>query len=99
MTECFTIAQVEQLGPLFQQHNPDVIMQVRGAGVWEDYLEINDNQVSQATSIMGLQMMPAGMRYEVPFTLGTSSWAYDPTAGYKSAASVIANLLLLVSKV
>lgn len=91
--------QVEQVGSVFQEQNPEVVMQVRGNGVWEDYLEIPDNGVSTASSIMGLGMMPAGQRFEVPFTLGTSSWAFDPTASYKPASEVITNLLLLTCKV
>ena len=84
---------------MMQEQNSEAIMQVRGSGVWEDYFEIPDNRVSEANAIMDLGMMPAGMRFEVPFTLGTSSWAFDPRASYKSPATIIANLILLVSKV
>ncbi|XP_065836284.1 tissue alpha-L-fucosidase-like isoform X2 [Oscarella lobularis] len=88
---------VEQVAPLFVKQNPDVVIQVRGTGNWEDYLELGDHSESQAPSIMGQPFMTAGVHFEVPSTLG-GQWAFNPDAHYKSAEEVIGNLLLITAK-
>ena len=86
------------MAPLFVKQNPDVVIQVRGTGNWEDYLELGDHSESQAPSIMGQPFMTAGVHFEVPSTLG-GQWAFNPDAHYKSAEEVIGNLLLITAKV
>eukprot|EP00118_Oscarella_pearsei_P009687 m.56541 g.56541 ORF g.56541 m.56541 type:complete len:622 (+) comp34611_c0_seq3:46-1911(+) len=89
--------KIEQVATVFLAHNPEVVIQVRGTGNWEDYLELGDHSETQAPSIMGQAFMTAGTRFEVPSTLG-SQWAFNPDAHYKSAEEVIGNLLMIAAK-
>ena len=90
--------RVEEVGYIFRAANPDVVMQVRGSGAWEDYLETGDKQTGSADAIMGLQMMTAGIHFEVPDTLANGPWAFSPKVSYQSAGSVISKLVSLNAK-
>jgi hypothetical protein len=83
---------------VFQSSNPEVVIQVRESGDWEDYLELGDHSESQASNIMGRNYMTAGVHFEVPSTLG-HQWAYDPSDTYRSAEDVILNLITITAKV
>jgi alpha-L-fucosidase len=88
---------IEKVGSVFQSSNPEVVIQVRESGDWEDYLELGDHSESQASNIMGRNYMTAGVHFEVPSTLG-HQWAYDPSDTYRSAEDVILNLITITAK-
>eukprot|EP00117_Sycon_ciliatum_P018057 scpid54143/ scgid16819/ Tissue alpha-L-fucosidase; Alpha-L-fucosidase I; Alpha-L-fucoside fucohydrolase 1 len=90
--------RVESVGHLFRKANPEVVMQIRGAGGWEDYLETGDKQVTLVDAIMSEQMMTAGVHFEIPDTLANGPWAFSPTVSYQTPQSVIGKLVTLNSK-
>ena len=89
--------RLEELVGSMRAANPDVVMHVRDGGVWHDYIEPNDHSEAIVGAILGLSYSSAGDAFEVPGTLG-EQWAYDPKATYKSAATVIKDLVGIVSK-
>lgn len=76
---------------------PNVVLHVRDGGVWHDYVEPNDHSEAIVGAILGLPYASAGDKFEVPGTLG-DQWAYDPHANYKSAPTVLRDLIPIVAK-
>lgn len=88
---------IEKVAPVFRSSNPEVVIQVRGYGDWEDYLELSDHSEAQADNIMGRNYMTAGVHFEVPSTLG-KQWSYSPTDTYRSAEDVLLSLIPITAK-
>jgi alpha-L-fucosidase len=89
--------RLEQLVPLMRAMNPDVVLQVRDGGAWHDYIEPGDHSEAVVDAILDLTYARAGDKFEVPGTLG-EQWAFDPKATYKSALTVVRNVIPIVSK-
>ena len=88
---------IEMLVPAMRAANPNVVLHVRDGGVWHDYVEPNDHSEAIVGAILGLPYASAGDKFEVPGTLG-DQWAYDPHANYKSAPTVLRDLIPIVAK-
>ena len=89
--------RLEELAPAIRAANPTAVYHVRDGGVWHDYIEPNDHTEAIVGAILGLSYARAGDKFEVPGTLG-EQWAFDPQATYKSAATVIKDLIGIVAK-
>ena len=88
---------LELLVPSLRASNPEVVMHVRDGGIYHDYVEPNDHSEAVVDNILGLTYAAAGDKFEVPGTLG-EQWAYDPTATYKDAPTVISELVNIAAK-
>jgi alpha-L-fucosidase len=88
---------IETLVPAMRAANPNVVLHVRDGGVWHDYVEPNDHSEAVVDAILGLAYASSGDKFEVPGTLG-DQWAYDPHAIYKSAPTVLRDLIPIVAK-
>jgi len=89
---------LELLTPNMRAANNESIMQTREGSGLQDYVESEDHSEAAVSSVIGLTYASVGgAKFEVPGTLG-DQWAFDPNAVYKTAAEVIEDLVLIVSK-
>jgi alpha-L-fucosidase len=91
---------IESIMATLRSLNPELVIQVRDGGLFHDYVESTDHSEDDAHDLMGMSYFyPASVSkvWEVPGTLG-EQWAYDPTAVYKDANTVIRSLVGVIAK-